>query len=134
MNPLIIPILDEVIGAVGKAADDLITSDEERAKIKLDDYKAETERMSLQTEINKEEAKNASVFVAGWRPAVGWVCAFALFYSSLLEPLLRFAAQVWFGYAGTFPVIDTDLTLQVLFGILGLGAYRSFEKVKGVAR
>jgi hypothetical protein len=48
--------------------------------------------------------------------------------------MIRFVAKVWFGYAGFFPVLDTNITMQVLFGILGLGAFRSYEKSKGVSR
>ena len=134
MNPLITAGIGGIIETVGKIADDLVTSDQERAEMELKAYEAETTRMGLQTDINKEEAKSSSVFVSGARPFVMWVCAFALAYASVLEPILRFGAQVVFGYAGGFPVIDTELTLQVLFGILGLGAYRSVEKIKGVAR
>lgn len=132
MNP-VIPVIGDIIGAIGTVADDLITSDQERAKMEVEAYEAETKRVGLQTEINKAEANNASLFVSGARPFVMWVCAFALAYASVLEPVLRFSAKVWFGYAGDFPTIDTELTLQVLFGILGLGAYRSVEKIKGVA-
>jgi hypothetical protein len=85
-----------------------------------------------QIEVNKEEAKNANWFVSGWRPAVGWIGAFGLGYAAILEPILRFAFSVY-GYTGTYPVIDTSITMQVLFGILGLGAYRTFEKSKGVS-
>ena len=100
----------------------------------LDAYKAETERMGGQVEINKIEAANSSLFVSGGRPFVVWVCAVALAYAAVIEPMARFVAKVWFGYDGDFPGINTDLTMQVLVGVLGLGAYRSFEKVKGVAR
>jgi hypothetical protein len=48
----------------------------------------------------------------------------------VLEPLIRFLAVVGFGYKGTFPLIDTSITMQVLFGILGLGAYRTYEKTR----
>ena len=133
MSPFV-PVIGEVIGAIGKVADDLVTSDQERAEMELKAYEAETTRMGLQTEINKEEAKNANFFVSGARPFVMGVCAFALAYASVIEPILRFFAKVLFGYEGAFPVIDTELTLQVLFGILGLGAYRSVEKIKRVAR
>jgi len=81
---------------------------------------------------NLEEAKSVNWFVAGARPFIMWSCGFAFAYVALLEPLLRFVARVGFDYAGDFPVIDTNLTMQVLFGILGLGAYRTFEKVKDV--
>lgn len=86
-----------------------------------------------QIAVNVEEAKSANWFTSGWRPACGWIGAFSLGYAGIIEPFMRFAAQVIFQYAGAFPVIDTNLTMQVLFGILGLGAYRSFDKKNGVA-
>ena len=88
---------------------------------------------SAQSDVDKIEAASSSVFVSGWRPAVGWVCATGLAYVSIVEPLARFAATVGFKYAGAFPVIDTTLTMQVLLGLLGMGAMRTVEKVKGVA-
>lgn len=126
--------IGEIIGAVGKIADDLTTSDKERMDAELDAYKAESERMGGQVEINKIEAASGSLFVSGGRPFVVWVCAFALAYAAVIEPIARFVATVGFAYSGPFPVIDTDLTMQVLLGLLGLGAYRSVEKIKGVAR
>ena len=92
---------------------------------------ADTDLAKLQIQTNIEEAKSTNWFVAGWRPAIGWVCGAGLAYAALVEPFARFAAKVWFGYTGDFPVIDTDLTLQILMGMLGLGAMRSVEKVKG---
>ena len=83
-----------------------------------------------QIEVNREEAKSTNWFVAGWRRAVGWTGAAALAYAAIGEPLARFIAQVLFDYAGVFPQIDTTITMQVLFGLLGLGAFRSIEKVK----
>ena len=94
---------------------------------------AETDLAKGQIGINQEEAKSTRLFVSGWRPFVGWVCGMAFFYAAILEPLARFVAAVGFGYKGAFPVIDTALTIQVLFGILGLGAMRMREKEKGVA-
>jgi hypothetical protein len=91
---------------------------------------AETDLAKLQIQTNIEEAKSTNWWVAGWRPAIGWVCGAGLAYAALVEPFARFAVKVWFGYTGDFPVIDTDLTLQILMGMLGLGAMRSVEKVK----
>jgi hypothetical protein len=85
-----------------------------------------------QIEINKEEAKSSSLFKGGWRPFVGWVCGFALAYVAILEPIARFIASM-FGYSGEFPEIDTSITMQVLLGMLGLGALRTREKEKGVS-
>jgi hypothetical protein len=92
---------------------------------------ADTDLAKLQISTNLEEAKSTNWFVAGWRPCVGWVCALGLAYVSLIEPIGRFVAQVWFGYTGAFPAIDTSITMQVLLGMLGLGAMRTVEKVKG---
>jgi hypothetical protein len=91
---------------------------------------AETDLAKLQIQTNIEEAKSTNWFVAGWRPGIGWVCGAGLAYAALVEPFARFAAKVWFGYTGDFPIIDTNLTLQILMGMLGLGAMRSVEKVK----
>lgn len=89
--------------------------------------------MTAQTDINKTEAASDSVFVAGWRPFCGWIGGCGLAYAAIVEPTARFTATVIFGYSGDFPAIDTTVTMQVLFGMLGLGAMRSFDKVKGVA-
>ena len=93
----------------------------------------ELQRIAGQLEINKIEAANPRLFVSGWRPWVGWVCGAAFAYAAIVEPIARFASAVWFGYSGSFPAIDTSLTMQVLFGILGLGGLRSWEKSKNVA-
>ena len=93
---------------------------------------AETDLAKLQVQVNLEEAKSTNWFVAAWRPFIGWICGFGLAYVSIIEPLARFAAQVWFHYTGSFPVIDTTITMQVLLGMLGLAAARTVEKVKNV--
>ena len=87
-----------------------------------------------QIEVNTEEAKNTNIFVSGWRPFVGWTCASALAYSSIMEPIARFVSEVMFGYQGAFPVIDTTVTFQVLTGLLGIAGMRSFEKYHGVTK
>ena len=92
----------------------------------------ETDLYKLQIQTNIEEAKNTNWFVAGWRPFIGWTCGCGLAYVSILEPLARFIAKVWFKYDGDFPGIDTNLTMQVLMGMLGLAAARTVEKVNNV--
>ena len=79
-----------------------------------------------QIEVNKTEAAHKSLFVAGWRPAIGWICGISLLYSTMLSPILG----IWF----TVPPVNDELLSTVLMGMLGLGAMRSFEKVKGVQR
>lgn len=79
-----------------------------------------------QLEVNKVEAAHKNLFVAGWRPAIGWICGFALMYSTILSPILG----IWY----TVPPVDSSLLTTVLMGMLGLGAMRTVEKAKGVQR
>ena len=79
-----------------------------------------------QLEVNKVEAAHHSVFVSGWRPAIGWVCALGLFYNVILANIIG----IWID----LPEIDTTLLVPVMMGMLGLGAMRSYEKVQGVSR
>jgi|EP01046_Picozoa_sp_COSAG06_P011892 hypothetical protein len=81
----------------------------------------------VQTKINEAEATHRTVFVAGWRPFIGWVCGLGLLYAVFIEPLLRFVFTVK-GWTIEFPQIDTTITMQVLFGMLGLVGARSYEK------
>src|SRR5438445_11897369 len=81
--------------------------------------------------VNQEEAKSESLFVAGWRPAVGWICGAGLAYAAIVLPLMEFVSKVIFGYTGPFPAIDWALLGQVLIGLLGLGAMRSYDKKNG---
>ncbi len=87
--------------------------------------------ITTQTDTNKVEAASSSVFVAGWRPFCGWIGGCGLAYAAIIEPTARFVATVMVGYTGDFPAIDTTVTMQVLFGMLGLGAMRSYDKAKG---
>lgn len=92
---------------------------------------AQMQTLQMQVDVNKVEASSQSTFVAGWRPAVGWICGFGFGYVTIIDPMARFVARVMFGYGGDFPVIDTTITMQALFGILGLAAARSYDKKKG---
>ena len=79
-----------------------------------------------QLEVNKVEAAHHSIFVSGWRPCIGWVCALGLLYNTILSIILGIWVEV--------PEIDTTLLVPVMVGMLGLGAMRSYEKVQGVSR
>ena len=116
-----------------RRAEELRKLEEMRQKGQLAELTAEIQLLTGQMDINKEEAKSSSAFVAGWRPFVGWVCGVGLAYVSIVEPVMRFMATMS-GYTGSFPVIDTTLTMQVLLGMLGLGVMRTGEKIKKVNR
>jgi hypothetical protein len=80
--------------------------------------------IELQAQINEQEAKHRTIFVAGWRPFIGWVCGFALAYNFVLRDLL-----VWFvGVESSPPALQMEHLMTVLIGMLGLGGMRTFEK------
>ena len=134
-------ILDigSVIGGIGKAADDLFTSDEERLKAALQEKQIEASLVLGQLDVNKTEAQHKSVFVAGWRPAIGWGGALAMAYQFILYPVLVWSWSIM--QAKGFvpaelsppPVLPTDALWVILSGMLGIGGMRSFDKMKGKA-
>lgn len=121
-----------VIESVGKVAEHFVTTDKEKMALEIEGRKLDQANDMAQISVNTEEAKSSSLFVSGWRPAVGWVCGFGLLYVSVLLPIMEFVAKMN-GYTGTFPQVDTSITMQVLFGMLGLSGMRTYEKTKGVA-
>ena len=86
-----------------------------------------------QMEINKTEAAHKSLFVAGWRPAIGWICGLGMASNFLLIPIANFVLALT-GSAIVVPLLDTGEMMPVLMGMLGLGAMRTYEKKQGVQR
>ena len=86
-----------------------------------------------QLEVNKAEAASTSLFVAGWRPAVGWVCVLGMASNFVLIPMVNFILALAESTI-TVPLIDTSTMMPGLLGMLGLGAMRSAEKIKKVSR
>jgi hypothetical protein len=87
--------------------------------------------ISGQTEINKLDAASGSLFKGGWRPMVGWVCVSALAYQMVFRPLLGWASQIYLWMPP--PSLEVDTLMTLLFALLGLGGFRTAEKIKGVA-
>jgi len=87
-----------------------------------------------QVEVNKAEAQHRSIFVAGWRPFVGWVCGLALAYHFVLAPIILFATAIAGIEIPELPSFYMETLTTVLLGMLGLGGLRSFEKYKGVSK
>lgn len=85
-----------------------------------------------QLEVNAKEAQHASIFVAGWRPFIGWVCGSAFLYVSIAHSLIAWVARIK-GWPAP-PTLDADVLMYVLGGMLGLGGFRSMEKIKGVTK
>ena len=134
MIPIITALLPSILDVAGRF---LPEDKEKRAEAEREIEARLTESLAnidlAQLDINKTEAAHRSVFVAGWRPAVGWTCTAALAYSYVLEPVLRFGlAQA--GYLVDLPAVDISQMMPVLIGMLGLGTLRSWEKVKRVTK
>ena len=139
-----IPLIASLIPILGNVLDRVIPNTAEREKAKaeiaLKLAENETELVKLfaaqdqgQIEINKEEAKSNSVFVSGWRPAVGWICAFGCAWAFVLKPVLEWCVKLA-GSTTALPVVETGELMSLLLGLLGMGTLRTYEKFKGVAR
>lgn len=141
MNPLLIGLLDKVIGTVANFIDPTKKAEAELAVLKLQQesefraIEAELAASKQQTDINLEEAKSDSLFVSGWRPAIGWVFGTALLWQFILKPGITTVYIFYTGHAVpvTLPGLDDNLW-QLGAGMLGLAGFRTFEKVKGVAK
>jgi len=119
------PKLNVVAGIIDKVVDkidDFTLDKAEKAELIQEINKA-------QLEVNKVEAGHTSLFVAGWRPFVGWTCGVALCYHFVLQPFLVFLLYSS-GYQMDLPVFDMTTLTTILMGLLGLGGLRSYEKVK----
>jgi len=92
------------------------------------------EAAMAQVATNQAEAKHKSVFVAGWRPFIGWTCGVALAYHFVLTPLILFGVSVAGIEIPALPAFDMDSLMTVLLGMLGLGGLRTYEKSKGLTK
>lgn len=138
MAPLL-PLLDPILNLGGKLIDRLWPNPEDKARAQLELLKmqqdgdlkqldADLQLALAQAQTNTAEAASGNPFASGWRPFVGWVCGAGLLYQLLARPLL-------IGFSGhDFPPLEIDTLMTLLFGLLGLGAYRTAEKIKGVVR
>lgn len=126
----------DLVRAVGDGLDNLVTSDEERMEKELELMKARREfdyleaklvadQNMAQTEVNKAEAKSGNIFVAGWRPAIGWIGAIALFYQFIVYRLL-----LWLPIDNPPPQMEADVLYTIITGMLGIAGMRSFDKLK----
>jgi len=126
----VMSILGSLIGPATSLLDKVIEDKDEKNRIAFElstlAERHATELAKGQMEINKVEAAHKSIFVAGWRPFIGWVAGIGLLYNVLLAPVLG----IWF----TLPPVDPAILTSTLMGILGLGAMRTYEKKNNVSR
>jgi len=126
-------MLEKLIDPISNILDKFVADKDLKQKLEHE-LKTELHRANMaQIEVNKEEAKHRTVFVAGWRPFTGWVCASALAYHFILEPIIVFGLALY-NIQLTLPQFDMGSLLTVLMGMLGLGGLRTYEKKQGLTK
>lgn len=131
-----------LIDPISRLLDKIIPDPEARAKAKAEllraEHSAELEQIKLaleadgrQMEVNRQEAAHPHLFVAGWRPFIGWVCGVAFAYHFVIQPFLVFAMVNAGGKPVALPYFEMETLTTVLLGLLGLGSLRTIEKVRG---
>jgi len=130
--------IGSILEAGAKIADEFITTDEEKLqyqiekeKLKLKEKQIEANLLEKVHETNIAEAKTGNLFIAGWRPFIGWTGGIALFYHFVLAPFL-FSFFKMFNLNYQLPTLDWSLLFQLILSMLGLAGFRTFEKMKGV--
>jgi len=130
-------ILSSLIGPVTGLLDKVIQDKDQKTllahEIATMAEKHGQDLAKAQLEVNKTEAAHKSLFVAGWRPAVGWVCVLGMTGNFLVIPFTNFILALT-GSEITIPLIETSEMMPVLMGMLGLGTMRTIEKTKKVQR
>ena len=116
------------VEAVGNVFDGLFTSDEERLSKKIIMQRLAQQPGLAQVELNKVEAQHRSLFVAGWRPFIGWVCGLGLFNIFIVNPWIQWLTEK------SGPELPLDVIVELVVALLGLGVLRTFEKKIGRAK
>ena len=134
-----LPIIGDILEEIGKTARQLLPDPKAKAEFELklaelsDKAAARIhEATVVQAEVNKVEASHRSIWVAGWRPGVGWACAAGVAWLYVLGPIVEFLARLC-GWTGTMPQINGPELSTLLFAMLGIAGVRSFDKSKGTA-
>jgi hypothetical protein len=128
--PIIGTLLDKIIPDPKVAADAKFKIIELAQNGELAKLDADVKLALAQTDINKAEA-STDMFRGGWRPFIGWICGLGLAIQFIISPLFTWLS-VLLGYGIIFPVLDSNVLMTLLFGMLGLGTLRTTEKLKDI--
>ena len=130
-------MIDKLIGPVTSLLDKFVEDKDQKAKLAHEvatmAQRHAQELAKAQLEVNKAEAQHKSLFVSGWRPAVGWCCVFGMMGNFMVIPFANFVLAL-LEIDVSVPLIDTATMMPVLMGMLGLGAMRTYEKRTGVSK
>lgn len=118
---------------ISKVVDELHTSEEEKLDKKILMQRIQQKLAEKQLDVNAKEASHRSIFVAGWRPAIGWCGAGALFFEFILSPCIEWYAK-FAGMNISAPDIETGPLLAIVTSMLGVASLRSYEKSKGLTK
>lgn len=133
MNPLVNILVGPIAALLDKVIPDKDAREKMAHEIAVIAEMQAHEQIVKQLEINRQEAAHHSLFVAGWRPAAGWCCVSAMAFNFVLAPLINWGTA-FYNPDVVLPVLDLEVMMPVLLGMLGLGGMRSYEKRNGVAR
>lgn len=122
------------IEAVMGGIDALFTSDEEKGVLANVKQKLVQEPQLAQIALNKMGVQHRTIFVAGWRPFIGWVCGLSLLYNFMLRDMTAWAMGVWAPHVEAPPELAVGALMTILMGMLGLTASRSYEKKNGLSK
>lgn len=126
-------IAEAVVGVAGKVLDKFVEDKDLKTKLNAE-LQSQIIALDLaQAQTNLEQAKHSSIFVAGARPAIMWVCCIAFAWQFILAPIASWGLIIWYP-ALILPVLDTQSLMTLMLSLLGLGGMRTAEKFKGVAR
>jgi len=128
-------IVKELVGPVTGLLSEFIEDKDQKARLAHEiatmAERHANENAKAQLEVNKVEAASKSLFVAGWRPFIGWTCGLGMFGNFITIPFANFVLAL-LSYEIVIPLVPLETMMPVLMGMLGLGAMRSFEKTRKV--
>ena len=126
-------MIAQILGLAGPILDKFVEDKDTKTQIAAQLEQQLVGLQAAQAQANIEQAKHPSLFVAGARPAIMWICALGLMTNFFIMPLAEWAVAIWWPVA-ELPELQTEELMSLVLALLGLGGMRSWEKSKGVAR
>lgn len=131
MIAALLPMLAPIVSALVDRIPDPAERERERAKIEAQLVQHANQVNLAQVDLNKQEAGHGSIFVAGWRPFIGWICGAGLAWAFVIAPVVEWGLAVW-APGAKLPEARLDFLFELVLAMLGLGGLRTFEKMRGL--
>ena len=125
--------ITDAVSTIGGVVDKFVETPDEKTAAKIVFAKLEKEKSKFQFEINRLEAQHRSIFIASWRPYIGWICGVSLMFNFIVFPLMEWIT-ILMDKQIPMPNINSGELMTLVISLLGLGAMRSWEKGKGVTK